>query len=77
MPMLPQDQAVVITIIDSHIIVCRRRELSHGVLSYEPAQNAEQLEDEAMLVLASNGHPFQTGEEFPCPSELAARAWWS
>ncbi len=67
----------MIAIFTSGIIVCRRRELSGGIISYEPALNAYDLEGEAMLALARYGHPFQTGDESPCPPELAARAQWA
>ena len=75
--MLPQDQAIVITVSDCRIIVCRRRELSEGAISYECAQNAEELEGEAMVAVARYGHPFQPGQEVPCPPELAAQAQWN
>jgi hypothetical protein len=74
--MTPRDQGVVITVTDRHVVICRRRELSQGTLSYECARNAEVLEGEAMLVLAKLGKPFRTGQEFPCPHTLAKQARW-
>lgn len=75
--MAPSDQGVVITITDRHIVICRRRELSQGSISYECARNAEELEGDAMLALAKGGKPFLTGQEFTCPQELARRARWN
>jgi hypothetical protein len=75
--MAPHDQRVVITITDRHIVICRRRELSQGSISYECARNAEELEADAMLALAKRGQPFMTGQEFTCPPELARRACWN
>jgi hypothetical protein len=75
--MTPPDQRVVITVTDRHFVVCRRRELPQGSISYECARNADELEAEAMLVLARRGQPFMTGQEFTCPPELAKRARWN
>ncbi len=75
--MLPHDHRVVITITERHIVICRRRELSQGSISYECARNAEDLEGEAMVVVAKGGQTFRTGQEFACPPTLAARAEWN
>jgi hypothetical protein len=75
--MLPQDQSVVITVSDSRILVCRRRQLSNGSISYECARNTEALEAEAMLALAKRNQPFLIGQEVTCPPELAERADWN
>ncbi len=71
------DEAVVITVSTSHILVCRRRTLANGSISYECARNADDLEADAMLTLAQGRQPFMTGQEYPCPPELAAQAYWN
>jgi hypothetical protein len=65
--MLPQDQAVVITVSQCRVVVCRCRHRPDGSITYECARNAEALEGNAMLALAKSGQPFRTGQEFPCP----------
>ncbi len=71
------DEQVVITVSTNHIVVCRRRTLANGSITYECAQNADELERDAMLALARSKRPFMTGQEFPCPKDLAAQAHWS
>ncbi len=71
------NEDVVITVSDCHIVICRRRKLSNGSISYECAWNAEELEADAMNVLAKGGQPFMAGQEFSCPKELAERARWN
>jgi hypothetical protein len=75
--MLPQDQAIVITVSGQRIIVCRRRTHTSGSITYECARNVDELEDDAMLALAQRHEPFMSGQEFSCPPELAARAQWN
>ena len=75
--MLPQDQAVVITVSHRRVIVCRRRKRADGSVIYDCARNAEDLEHDAMVALAKAGQPFMTGQEFICPPELAKRASWT
>ena len=75
--MLPQDQNVVITVSASHIVVCRRHQLPNGSITYECARNADTLEADALLAIARSKRPFMTGQEFPCPDDLAARARWN
>jgi hypothetical protein len=75
--MPPQDEGVVITVSDRHIVICRRRHLPNGSVMYECAQNAADLELDAMVAVAKGQRPFMTGQEFTCPPELAARAQWS
>jgi len=67
----------VITVSASRILVCRRGHLSNGSIRYECARNAEALEADAMLALARRKEPFMTGQEFPCPPDLAERARWN
>ena len=75
--MSPQNEGVVITVSASHIVVCRRRHLPNGSVTYECARNAAELELDAMVAIAKGKQPFMTGQEFTCPPELAARAQWS
>ncbi len=75
--MLSQDEGVVITVSASRIVICRRRHLPNGTVTYECARNAAELEVDAMLAVAKGKQPFMTGQEFTCPPELAARAQWS
>ena len=75
--MPPRDEGVVITVSASHIVVCRRRHLPNGSVTYECARNAAELELDAMVAIAKGKQPFMTGQEFTCPPELAARALWS
>ena len=67
----------MITVSAQRIIVCRKRTLTSGSISYECARKVDELEDEAMLVLAQRHEPFMSGQEVSCPPELAARAQWN
>ncbi len=75
--MPPWDESVVITVSASHIVVCRRRRLPNGSVTYECARNAAELEVDAMVAVAEGKQPFVTGQELTCPPELAVRALWS
>jgi hypothetical protein len=75
--MPPHDQGVVITVSSHHVVICRRRRLANGSISYECAHNADELEADAMFAVAKGGQPFMTGQVFACPPELAIRARWS
>jgi hypothetical protein len=73
--MLPQEDAVVIAVSDCHALVCRYHPLPSGALACECASNADALEGEAIVALATEGTPFEVGEH-PCPLALAAQATW-
>ena len=75
--MLPQDETVVIAISDCRIIVCRKRELPDGSLTFECASNTDELEADAIQVVAADGRPFVSGQHYPCPEDLAGRARWN
>ena len=75
--MPPQNEGVVITVSAGHIVICRRRHLPNGSITYECARNAAELEGDAMVAVAEGKQPFMTGQELTCPPELAARALWS
>ena len=75
--MLPQNQAVVLTVSECRVVVCRCRYRPDGSIIYECARNTDELEGDALLALAEQGQPFMTGQEFTCPPELARRARWN
>ncbi len=75
--MPPRDESVVITVSASCIVVCRRRCLPNGSVTYECARNAAELEIDAIVAVAEGKQPFVTGQELTCPPELAVRALWS
>ncbi len=67
--MLPQNQAVVLTVSECHVVVCRCRYRPDGSIIYECARNTDELEGDALLALAEQDGPFMTGQEFACPPE--------
>ncbi len=74
--MLAITQEVVISVSDSHAVVCRNQEGSDGSVTCECAVNAEELETAAIGAIVASSLPFTPGCQYNCPPELAERAEW-
>jgi hypothetical protein len=74
--MVSQDPDIVISSSDCHAVVSRYRHLPDGSIMCERACNAEELEADAIAVIAAQRTPFMLGSHAPCPPEVAAQAVW-
>ena len=73
----PAESEVVISVSQQHAVVSRCEPRTDGAIICRRAINAEELEGEAISVVARSNLPFVLGTQYPCPPQLAARAHWN
>ena len=73
----PAESEVVISVSQQHAVVSWCEPRTDGAIICRRASNAEELEGEAISVVARSNLPFVIGTQYPCPPQLAARARWN
>lgn len=64
----------VISVYGCRAAVCQRVDLGPNSWTYEPAQNWQELEDEAIAAVEELGWAVTQSGMYACPLELAERA---